>query len=105
MGRRLMSDAAWAEHVAAWKASGLTEAAYCRQHGLAEKSLGRWQGRQRDKLGKHASASGALTLVQANIVRPEMAQSARIIAPQGWQLEFGALPPSAWVRKLVEGVS
>ena len=29
----------WQTHVAQWQNSGLTQAAYCRQHGLAENSL------------------------------------------------------------------
>jgi len=32
----------WAQHVAAAAASGLSGAAYCRQHGLSAKTFGRW---------------------------------------------------------------
>ena len=30
------------EHIKAWRASGLTQAVYCQQHGLNAKSFSRW---------------------------------------------------------------
>lgn len=32
----------WAEHVQAWRSSGLTQVAYCEQHQLNTKSFGYW---------------------------------------------------------------
>ena len=33
----------WRERVAAWRASGLTQAAFCREHGLAPAELSWWK--------------------------------------------------------------
>ena len=30
-------------HLAAWKSSGLSQAAYCRQHGLTQNDFSRWK--------------------------------------------------------------
>lgn len=32
----------WTRHVKAWRASGLTQAQYCRRHGLLKGTLGYW---------------------------------------------------------------
>lgn len=33
----------WEAHVHGWRSSGLTQAAYCREHGLKIKSFGNWK--------------------------------------------------------------
>lgn len=33
----------WRPHVSAWRGSGLSQAAYCRRHGLDVKRLAYWQ--------------------------------------------------------------
>lgn len=38
-------DAFWLQHVAAARCSGLSKAAYCRQHGLNRKTFFRWTRR------------------------------------------------------------
>jgi hypothetical protein len=35
----------WAEHVEAWRASGISRAEYCRTHGLSRKTFGWWTWR------------------------------------------------------------
>ena len=33
----------WREHVRAWQSSGLSQAAYCRQHGLTQNDFSWWK--------------------------------------------------------------
>ena len=33
----------WAGHIAGWQRSGLSQGAYCRQHGLSQSSLRYWR--------------------------------------------------------------
>ena len=33
----------WREHLAAWQKSGLSQAAYCRQHGLTQNDFSWWK--------------------------------------------------------------
>ena len=35
----------WSGHVAGWQCSGLSQGAYCRQHGLSQSSLSYWRKR------------------------------------------------------------
>lgn len=35
----------WQTHVEAWRASGLSQSAYCREHGLSLASFGYWRRR------------------------------------------------------------
>ena len=35
----------WQEHLAQWQASGMTQVAYCRQHGLHRDQFGYWKKR------------------------------------------------------------
>jgi hypothetical protein len=37
----------WLQHIEAWRTSGLTQAQYCRQNGLAAKSFSFWLQRKR----------------------------------------------------------
>jgi transposase-like protein len=41
---RAWHRARWREHVEAWATSGMSAAAYCREHGVNPKSLYRWRG-------------------------------------------------------------
>jgi len=36
----------WWQHIESWRGSGLSQAAYCRQHGLNAKSFSRWIRKQ-----------------------------------------------------------
>ena len=41
--RRQDREQQWRDRVSAWKVSGLTQAAYCREHGLAPAELSWWK--------------------------------------------------------------
>lgn len=45
----------WAERVAAWQASGLSVAAYARQEGLNEVTLGTWKRRLKARVSENVS--------------------------------------------------
>ena len=40
--KSILNRADWLQHISAWRTSGLTQAAYCREHQLNAKSLNRW---------------------------------------------------------------
>jgi hypothetical protein len=44
-GRLSKKAAYWAGHIAGWQHSGLSQGAYCRQHGLSQSSLSYWRKR------------------------------------------------------------
>lgn len=106
MGTREALATQWLDHVARWRASGLSRAAYCAREALSESAFGYWvakanrvartvtgeplalvAGRAPWLIGSGGAATGALTLR----------------SPEGWQLSFAQCPPPGWLRELLEG--
>ncbi len=91
----------WQVHVATWRGSGETQRAYCLRHGLKCHSLSYWHQRQIHREG--SPAARPLTLVPASIL-PEAALTPMgplsLITPNGWRLEFVALPSTTWLNEL-----
>ena len=93
----------WRDHVEGWRRSGQTQAAYCAEQGVSVKSLAYWLRRFRQE---GVDQPEPLTLVA---VRPAIdSRSAGAFGPAlslhssaGWRLEFGALPPAAWLAELL----
>ena len=44
----------WAGHISGWQRSGLSQGAYCRQHGLSQSSLIYWRKRLGPTIGTKA---------------------------------------------------
>ena len=44
----------WSGHITDWQRSGLSQGAYCRQHGLSQSSLIYWRKRLRSTVDKEA---------------------------------------------------
>lgn len=83
----------WKGHVAGWRSSGLTQAAYCRQHGLSLASLGYW----RRTLGKAAAApaSALVPIVVGEAVTPDEAIEVQL--PNGLRARLPTgMAPSHW---------
>lgn len=64
----------WREHVRAWRKSGQSQAAYCRQHGLMQYDFSWWKG----KIARRDSrASAAMpTFVPVRMALPQTASYA-----------------------------
>ena len=78
--------ACWVGHIAAWQRSGLTQGAYCRQHGLALSSLRYWRARL-DKSKDTETASGSsVTIVAVPLPAPS---SAIMAAPEPMLVHVG----------------
>jgi hypothetical protein len=61
----------WLQHVDAWRSSGLTQAQYCRQHGLAAKSFSFWLRRRRTE----ESAVSVVDLIPVQIAQTDKASN------------------------------
>ncbi len=42
----------WSGHVSAWRSSGLSQAEYCRRHGVVQGSLARWATKLKNDGGR-----------------------------------------------------
>ncbi len=75
----------WSGHMAAWKSSGLTQAAYCRRHALSLPSFGYW----RRVLSRPPLVSSSLSLVPILIGEPaSVADSIEVRLPNGLQVQL-----------------
>jgi hypothetical protein len=62
----------WTRHVKGWRASGLTQAQYCRRHRLLKGTLGYWAS----TLNRPKASGSALVEVGRAEVQPEQRHSA-----------------------------
>ena len=86
----------WRERVEGWRASGLSQIAYCAHHGLSIKSFRRWW----TKLQRMGATAPSLTLVPISVGAPATAPAIRLHSPGGWRIELATANP-AWLADLV----
>ncbi len=83
-------------HVAAWESSGLNQAAYCRQAGLAYHLLRDWVRRR--------SAAQAVSSGFVEMRRPSAGALAVLALPGGARLEFAAHADPMWASQVITSV-
>ncbi len=86
----------WQGQVEEWRQSGLSQIAYCEQHGLNIKSFRRW----RTKLQRAATTAASLTLVPVSVGAPTTAPAIRLHSPGGWRIELATGNP-VWLADLL----
>ena len=72
----------WTRHVEIWRASGLTQKAYCARRRLAKRSLGHWASR----LGRRKAAVTELVEIGSTEVKPQQSNRPIELAVQGGYL-------------------
>lgn len=91
----------WHQQILAWEASGLTQAAYCRQHGL---NLHTFKGWRRRVTGAATRTPGLLPIqVAAAVPAPASTLVLRLAA--GHALELPAATGPGWVAELLRGLA
>lgn len=93
--------AVWLGHVQAWHDSGLTQAAYCRQHDLKPKALAYWVRRSRQTL-----RDDTLNLVPLTVQIPPVPAAATLCLqhPSGWQLSLPDAVEPTWLAQVLRGL-
>lgn len=89
---------AWARHVQAWRDSGLTQVANCRQHGLKPKALVYWIRRGRQ-------AATPLTLVPLAVQGASVSGELLLQHARGWQLALPDGVDAIWLAGLLRGMA
>ena len=88
----------WVGHVAAWQSSGLSQTAWCREHGVSLASFGYWRG----KLA--AEARSALPAVlPIRVGTPAHTAAIELRFPSGVTLSLSAADPT-WLASVLRGV-
>ena len=106
MGTREALAARWLDHVARWRTSGVSRAAYCAREGLSESAFGYWIAKA--NRGERERGAAPLTLVAAraqwlDVQAGNEAGALTLRSPEGWQLCFAQCPPARWLRELLDG--
>lgn len=90
----------WAKHIAAWRASKLSRAAYCRKHDLKLHVFLYRINRQQSDLTK------PLTLVPVSTnTAPLLRSDLTLCSPQGWSLSMSNDVSAAWLGQLLGALS
>lgn len=103
MASRVERAVFWRDHVEGWRESGQTQAAYCAEQGVSAKSLAYWLRRFRRE-GLDQSEPLTLVAMRPAVAAEPSGESSSALslhAPAGWRLEFGVLPPAAWLADLL----
>ena len=79
----------WRNHIEAWQSSGLTQAKYCRQHGLNTNTFSGWLRNYR----KQAVPARLLMPIQ---VQPQATTSLILEHVKGHRLELSASQSAQW---------
>ena len=87
----------WQGHLAAWHQSGLTQRAYCAQHGLGERAFYRWHHREKEAI---AAGKASLTLVPVSVGMDATGSVIRLHSPGGWRIELPA-GETPWLAELL----
>lgn len=90
----IKSRADWQEHVSTWRSSGMTQAAYCRQHQLNATTFNGWVVMNRK--ASPATASAPRTIVTAMIQPTSRAAS---FAASTTMLGQPSIPPSIVLQR------
>lgn len=88
----------WQAHLDEWKRSGLTQVAYCANHGLHVKAFSRWLSKAR----KSAQPPDALlTLIPLRVTDVGVNGVLQLHSPGGWRIELPATN-TAWLAGLLK---
>lgn len=98
--KSILSRADWLQHVSTWRASGLTQAAYCRERKLNATTFNGWIVR-----GRKESPAIAPRITVPIVIQPSTpAASTPSIVLQhgsGWQLVLPADVQITWLAQLL----
>lgn len=95
-----------AAHVALWRESGLSKAAYCRESGISYQTFVSWTRTLGSDAGEASDDQGPIEFVElVDDRRPEeTAAAALCVQVDSLALNFAASAPAAWVAAVLRAV-
>lgn len=84
----------WQMHLDAWRQSGLSQANYCKQHGLSLSSFGYW-------LHRRAELTPPTAAVPIVVAKPSIETQVEVRLPNGWSVRLSASADSLHVLPLL----
>jgi hypothetical protein len=93
-----MAKIDWGKHIDAWRGSGLSQAAYCRQHGLSAAYFS-----QRLRTHRAAAVAGGQALIPVRVEPTAPAAETLVLhRSQGQRLEIPTSVSPRWVAELLQ---
>jgi len=94
------------EHITRWRASGLSRAAYCRQHGLVYHTTRFWNRSSDAPEVSRPSASGFIEVLRpAAVLTPSSEVSAAVVSwPTGATLHIPTGIDPQWIGRIIAAV-
>jgi hypothetical protein len=93
-----MAKIDWGRHIEAWQASGLSQAAYCRMHGLSPSAFcTKWRAY------RALPAAGVQALIPVRVEAPVSAAGCLVLRRSlGQQLEIPTSVSPRWLAELLQ---
>jgi hypothetical protein len=100
--KSLLQRADWLQHVSTWRTSGLTQAAYCREHQLNATTFNGWILREPGLLPATVPLTAIPVVIKPSTPVVSSAPSRMVLQHRsGWQLSLPADVQIAWLAQLL----
>lgn len=93
----------WRSHIEAWQSSGLSQAAYCRQHQLNSRTFTARLSGYRRETGEGKPVLIPVTVTQSGEINPK-AKKIVLHCTQGYRLELPETVSAQWLSTLLRGL-
>jgi len=101
-GRQQERERRWRGHVRSWRASGVSQAEYCRQAKLAPADFSWWKHelQRRDGGKPHAAAPDSATFIPVKLEAAATECGCEVVLQNGRRLRIGSGVPAQWAAEL-----
>ena len=95
----------WEGHVREWRRSGLTQTAYCREHGLLLSTFSAWLGRIKRSDALATPMTMVPVVVQGHDNEAKLHSPIHLQHHSGWQLQLPANVPADWLGQVLKSLA
>jgi hypothetical protein len=99
--KSIINRADWLQHITTWRASELTQAAYCRQHKLNATTFNGWINRGRKTLSSRTQLTTVPVVIQTDAPATSALSPIVLHHGTGWQLALPADVQITWLARLL----
>lgn len=94
----------WKQHMSDWQASGLTQAAYCREQGLNERYFSQWKKKLLNSREEDMQSMTGAGFVPVEVLPAESDKTISIELPNGIRISIPATLPSEQLLVILQKV-
>ena len=97
----LVSRADWLQHVSTWRASAMTQAAYCREHKLNATTFNGWVHRDRKPSSPTTKLATVPVVIRTDTLSSALPSGIVLEHSSGWKLMLPADVHVTWLARLL----